>query len=243
MNRRMSGGDASLNATISADGDSTMQWQDWLEDEDADQAGDYEARDELETRREMLVEAMEVLNDREKDILTQRRLHGPDGDAGDAVGAIRRQPRADPPDRGARLREAAKEDAGTRRRPRACRNRLTPRSLKRDPPGTKLGRVLVCLGGDMAEFFAGAFSGRANFAAEHMGPAIHAARGNRLVALATSSRGQGGPVRGLLPGARRVSRLRRDAGLGRDRRGLHPAAQHAACRMDQEGAARPASTC
>jgi len=74
MNRRMSGGDASLNATISADGDSTMQWQDWLEDEDADQATDYEQRDELEIRREMLAEAMSVLNDREKDILTQRRL-------------------------------------------------------------------------------------------------------------------------------------------------------------------------
>ena len=74
MNRRMSGGDASLNATISADGDSSMQWQDWLEDEDADQATDYEERDELETRREMLGEAMDVLNEREKDILTQRRL-------------------------------------------------------------------------------------------------------------------------------------------------------------------------
>ncbi|PIE08134.1 MAG: RNA polymerase sigma factor RpoH [Rhodobacterales bacterium] len=74
MNRRMSGGDASLNATISADGESSMQWQDWLEDEAADQAGDYEARNELETRREMLVEAMAVLNDRERDILTQRRL-------------------------------------------------------------------------------------------------------------------------------------------------------------------------
>ncbi|MEC7763856.1 MAG: RNA polymerase sigma factor RpoH [Pseudomonadota bacterium] len=74
MNRRMSGGDASLNATISNDGDSTMQWQDWLEDEDADQAGDYEQRDELTVRREMLAQAMDVLNDREKDILTQRRL-------------------------------------------------------------------------------------------------------------------------------------------------------------------------
>jgi len=51
-----------------------MQWQDWLEDEDADQAGDYAERDELETRREMLAEALDVLNDREKDILTQRRL-------------------------------------------------------------------------------------------------------------------------------------------------------------------------
>ncbi len=74
MNRRMSGGDASLNATVGSEGEGTMQWQDWLEDEDADQAGDYEARDELETRREMLAEAMAVLNDREKDILMQRRL-------------------------------------------------------------------------------------------------------------------------------------------------------------------------
>lgn len=74
MNRRMSGGDASLNATVGSDGEGTMQWQDWLEDDSADQAGDYEARDELETRREMLADAMEVLNDREKDILMQRRL-------------------------------------------------------------------------------------------------------------------------------------------------------------------------
>jgi len=74
MNRRMSGGDASLNATVGSEGEGTMQWQDWLEDEDADQAGDYAERDELETRREMLAEALDVLNDREKDILTQRRL-------------------------------------------------------------------------------------------------------------------------------------------------------------------------
>ncbi len=74
MNRRLSGGDASLNATVGSDGEGTMQWQDWLEDESADQAGDYEKRDELETRRELLTEAMDVLNDREKDILVQRRL-------------------------------------------------------------------------------------------------------------------------------------------------------------------------
>ncbi|GFE63522.1 RNA polymerase sigma factor RpoH [Litoreibacter roseus] len=74
MNRRMSGGDASLNAVISADGEGATQWQDWLEDEDADQAADYEAKDELEARRELLSEAMDVLNDREKDILVQRRL-------------------------------------------------------------------------------------------------------------------------------------------------------------------------
>ena len=74
MNRRLSGGDASLNATVGSEGEGTMQWQDWLEDEDADQAADYEARDELEGRREMLAEALDVLNEREKDILTQRRL-------------------------------------------------------------------------------------------------------------------------------------------------------------------------
>jgi RNA polymerase sigma-32 factor len=74
MNRRMSGGDASLNATVGSDGEGSMQWQDWLEDESADQAGDYEARDELEARRELLTKAMDVLNERERDILTQRRL-------------------------------------------------------------------------------------------------------------------------------------------------------------------------
>ncbi|MDG2231480.1 MAG: RNA polymerase sigma factor RpoH [Paracoccaceae bacterium] len=75
MNRRLSGGDASLNAMVgSADGDSSMEWQDWLEDEDADQAADYEAKDELDTRRALLAEAMEVLNEREQDILAKRRL-------------------------------------------------------------------------------------------------------------------------------------------------------------------------
>lgn len=74
MNRRMSGGDASLNAMVGGDGDSSMQWQDWLEDQDADQAADYEAKDELNARRELLGEAMDVLNDREKNILSQRRL-------------------------------------------------------------------------------------------------------------------------------------------------------------------------
>ena len=74
MNRRLSGGDASLNAMISADGESSMEWQDWLEDEDADQASDYELRDELSLRRDMLNSAMDGLNDRERDILTQRRL-------------------------------------------------------------------------------------------------------------------------------------------------------------------------
>ena len=51
-----------------------MQWQDWLEDESANTAADYEKHDEMDARRELLAEAMDVLNDREKDILVQRRL-------------------------------------------------------------------------------------------------------------------------------------------------------------------------
>lgn len=74
MNRRLSGGDASLNAQVGADGEGSMQWQDWLEDESANTAADYEEHDELDARRELLAEAMAVLNDREKDILMQRRL-------------------------------------------------------------------------------------------------------------------------------------------------------------------------
>ena len=76
MNRRLAGSDSSLNAIVGGggDGDSTTQWQDWLEDTDADQAGDYAEQDELETRRDLLAQAMEVLNEREKDILVQRRL-------------------------------------------------------------------------------------------------------------------------------------------------------------------------
>jgi RNA polymerase sigma-32 factor len=74
MNRRLSGGDASLNAMVGSDGDSTSQWQDWLEDEDADQANDYAESEELAARRALLMNAMDALNDREKDILMQRRL-------------------------------------------------------------------------------------------------------------------------------------------------------------------------
>ncbi|MCB2110118.1 MAG: RNA polymerase sigma factor RpoH [Defluviimonas sp.] len=74
MNRRLAGGDASLNATVGSDGEGTAQWQDWLQDEDADQAGDYAEADELEIRRTLLESAMGVLNDREREILVQRRL-------------------------------------------------------------------------------------------------------------------------------------------------------------------------
>ncbi|MEO0910961.1 MAG: RNA polymerase sigma factor RpoH [Pseudomonadota bacterium] len=73
MNRRL-GGDASLNAPIkSADGESG-EWQDWLVDESESAEKVLIKQDELETRREMLADAMDVLNDREKRIFLARRL-------------------------------------------------------------------------------------------------------------------------------------------------------------------------
>jgi len=75
MNRRLAGSDASLNAQLGGtEGDGGSEWMDWLEDEDADQAAAYAERDEIDSRRALLAEAMEVLNERERDILTQRKL-------------------------------------------------------------------------------------------------------------------------------------------------------------------------
>ena len=76
MNRRMGGGgDASLNAQVGgADGEGLAEWQDWLADEDADQASDYEEQDELDSRRDLLIQAMATLNERERHILTERKL-------------------------------------------------------------------------------------------------------------------------------------------------------------------------
>jgi RNA polymerase sigma-32 factor len=73
MNRRLSGGDASLNASVGSE-EGSGQWQDWLEDEDSDQAGAYAERDEMEARLSLLTQAMDALNERERDVLTKRRL-------------------------------------------------------------------------------------------------------------------------------------------------------------------------
>jgi len=62
-----------LNATVGSE-DGGSQWQDWLEDEDSDQASAYAEHDEMAIRRTLLVKSMSVLNDRERDILMQRRL-------------------------------------------------------------------------------------------------------------------------------------------------------------------------
>jgi RNA polymerase sigma-32 factor len=73
MNRRLAGSDASLNATVGSE-EGGAQWQDWLEDEDSDQAESYAEKDELDTRRALLAQAMSVLNERERDVLMERRL-------------------------------------------------------------------------------------------------------------------------------------------------------------------------
>jgi RNA polymerase sigma-32 factor len=73
MNRRMAmGGDTSLNVSMNEDGEG--QWQDWLEDEGALQDEQIADSQERIHRHAMLAEAMDDLNDREKHILTERRL-------------------------------------------------------------------------------------------------------------------------------------------------------------------------
>ena len=72
MNRRMSGGDQSLNAPMRADGDA--EWQDWLADDSDTQDVTVAESDELDHRRAMLEDAMEQLTERERRIFTERRL-------------------------------------------------------------------------------------------------------------------------------------------------------------------------
>ena len=73
MNRRMSmGGDTSLNVPLREEGEG--QWQDWLVDTDPLQDERVAEAEETKVRHELLVQAMESLNDREKHILTERRL-------------------------------------------------------------------------------------------------------------------------------------------------------------------------
>ena len=72
MNRRL-GGDASLNAPLRADTE-TGEWQDWLVDDAPDQEQLYAEQQELGQRRELLSQAMDDLNERERRIFEARRL-------------------------------------------------------------------------------------------------------------------------------------------------------------------------
>ena len=72
MNARMSAPDHSLNAPLRAE--SEGEWQDWLVDESESQEILVADQEELLSRRGMLVKAMTGLNQRERHILTERRL-------------------------------------------------------------------------------------------------------------------------------------------------------------------------
>ena len=72
MNRRL-GGDTSLNAPLRQDAEG--EWMDWLVDDTDDQETQLAASEELTARREMLVTAMDKLNDRERRIFEARRLN------------------------------------------------------------------------------------------------------------------------------------------------------------------------
>jgi RNA polymerase sigma-32 factor len=73
MNRRLSGPDASLNAPMRADGES--EWQDWLADDVTPSQETVVAdNQEYSQRMGLLTDAMTGLTDRERHILTERRL-------------------------------------------------------------------------------------------------------------------------------------------------------------------------
>lgn len=73
MNRRMMmGGDASLNVSLREEGEG--QWQDLLADDRPLQDHTVAEAEEASIRHELLMEGMGSLNDRERQILTERRL-------------------------------------------------------------------------------------------------------------------------------------------------------------------------
>ncbi len=75
MNRRMMmGGDASLNVTLRGAEEGSGEWQDWLADDRPLQDETVAEAEESQMRMAMLAEAMNSLNERERHILTERRL-------------------------------------------------------------------------------------------------------------------------------------------------------------------------
>jgi RNA polymerase sigma-32 factor len=72
MNRRLAAPDHSLNAPLRAD--SEGEWQDWLVDDSPNQETLLAEQEEKEDRSELLAEGMKALNERERHILTERRL-------------------------------------------------------------------------------------------------------------------------------------------------------------------------
>ena len=74
MNRRMLGGDHSLNSQINRQDGEEAEWQDMLTDERDNQETQYVNHQEKNIRNKMMLEALEYLKPREKDIIIKRRL-------------------------------------------------------------------------------------------------------------------------------------------------------------------------
>ncbi len=74
MDRRLAGPDSSLNAPLRGDEEGDAQWQDWLVDETPSQETRLADGQESGLRHKLLIDAMASLNERERDILVQRRL-------------------------------------------------------------------------------------------------------------------------------------------------------------------------
>jgi RNA polymerase sigma-32 factor len=72
MNRRMMGQEKSLNDPITIG--ETGEWQDWLVDDSLDQELIVSQKQEYDDKKELLNDAMKILNEREKEIITARRL-------------------------------------------------------------------------------------------------------------------------------------------------------------------------
>jgi RNA polymerase sigma-32 factor len=77
MNRRLAAPDHSLNAPVRNDGESDMEWQDWLVDSSESQEVKLAEAQEYERRKAMMDEAMKSLSERERQILIERRLAEP----------------------------------------------------------------------------------------------------------------------------------------------------------------------
>jgi RNA polymerase sigma-32 factor len=73
MNRRMHGKEKSLNTPISEDNDSS-ELQDWIVDNGLDQELKVSQEQEFNNRKKLMEDSMSVLNQREKEVLTARRL-------------------------------------------------------------------------------------------------------------------------------------------------------------------------
>ena len=72
MNRRMLGKEKSLNDPIKDE--SGTEWQDWIVDDKVDQELKLSHKQEFDQRKKLMDDSMNILNLREKDILTARRL-------------------------------------------------------------------------------------------------------------------------------------------------------------------------